>query len=162
MDLRLNLQRVLHLDFPGAVNAMGRSVIEVNQGNLKSVNVVQAGGRSRVVLNLKQPTTYRAELQGKAVLIQLDPVAAIAAAQAPQAAVFAEAGTTDVMPIKDVDFRRGPDGSGRVIVGLASSQVGVDLRQVGKGLTIDFTRSSLPKDCAADWTLRISEHQCKW
>ena len=134
------------LDFPGASNAMGRSLVDINQGNLKSVNVVQAGGRSRVVLNLKQATSYRAEIQGKALLVQLDPVATSAStAGTPKpTAVFAEAGTTDVMPIKDVDFRRGPDGSGRVIVGLASSQVGVDLRQVGKGLTIDFTRSSLP------------------
>ncbi len=133
------------LDFPGAVNAMGRSAVEVNQGNLKSVNVVQAGGRSRVVLNLKQPTSYRAELQGKAVLIQLDPVAAVAAAQAPQAAVFAESGHSDVLPIKDVDFRRGADGAGRVVIGLASNQVGVDLRQQGKGLTVEFIRSSLPE-----------------
>lgn len=135
------------LDFPGASNAMGRSLVDINQGNLKSVNVVQAGGRSRVVLNLKQATSYRAEIQGKALLVQLDPVATSAStAGTPKpTAVFAEAGTTDVMPIKDVDFRRGPDGSGRVIVGLSSSQVGVDLRQVGKGLTIDFTRSSLPE-----------------
>ncbi len=133
------------LDFPGIVNAMGRSAVEVNQGNLKSVNVVQAGGRSRVVLNLKQPTSYRAELQGKAVLIQLDPVAAVAAAQAPQAAVFAESGHSDVLPIKDVDFRRGADGAGRIVIGLASNQVGVDLRQQGKGLTVEFIRSSLPE-----------------
>lgn len=135
------------LDFPGASNAMGRSLVDINQGNLKSVNVVQAGGRSRVVLNLKQATSYRAEIQGKALLVQLDPVATSAStAGTPKpTAVFAEAGTTDVMPIKDVDFRRGPDGSGRIIVGLSSSQVGVDLRQVGKGLTIDFTRSSLPE-----------------
>ena len=51
------------LDFPGVVNAMGRSTIDVNQGNLKSVTVVQAGERSRVVLNLKQPTAYKAEIQ---------------------------------------------------------------------------------------------------
>lgn len=135
------------LDFPGASNAMGRSLVEINQGNLKSVNVVQAGGRSRVVLNLKQATSYRAEIQGKALLVQLDPVSSSvsASSQPKPSAVFAEGGTTDVLPIKDVDFRRGPDGSGRIIVGLASSQVGVDLRQMGKGLTVDFTRSSLPE-----------------
>lgn len=133
------------LDFLGATNAMGRSQIEINQGNLKSINVVQATGRSRVVLNLKQATSYRAEIQGKALLVQLEPVAASAANQPPQATVFAEGNNTDILPIKDVDFRRGPDGSGRVIVGLSSSQIGVDLRQIGKGLTIDFIRSSLPE-----------------
>jgi type IV pilus assembly protein PilQ len=133
------------LDFPGATNAMGRSQVEINQGNLKSVNVVQAAGRSRVVLNLKQATSYRAEIQGKFLLVQLEPVAALAANQPPQATVFAEGTNADVLPIKDVDFRRGADGSGRVVVGLASSQVGVDLRQVGKGLTVEFIRTSLPE-----------------
>ena len=133
------------LDFPGTTNAMGRSQVEINQGNLKSVNVVQAAGRSRVVLNLKQATSYRAEIQGKFLLVQLEPVAASAANQPPQATVFAEGANADVLPIKDVDFRRGADGSGRVVVDLASSQVGVDLRQVGKGLTVEFIRSSLPE-----------------
>lgn len=133
------------LDFPGATNAMGRSVVEINQGNLKSANVVQAAGRSRVVLNLKQATSYRAELQGKALLVQLEPVATSSAIQPPQSTLFAESGNADVLPLKDVDFRRGPDGSGRVIVGLASSQVGVDLRQLGKGLTVEFIRTSLPE-----------------
>jgi len=133
------------LDFPGASNAMGRSIVELNQGNLKSANVVQAAGRSRVVLNLKQATSYRAELQGKTLLVQLEPVAAVAATQAPQSTVFAEGGNGDVLPLKDVDFRRGPDGSGRVVVGLSSSQVGVDLRQLGKGLTVEFIRTSLPE-----------------
>ena len=133
------------LDFLGATNAMGRSQIEVNQGNLKSINVVQATGRSRVVLNLKQATSYRAEIQGKALLVQLEPVAASAANQPPQATFFSEGNNTDVLPIKDIDFRRGPDGSGRVVIGLSSSQVGVDLRQVGKGLTVEFIRSSLPE-----------------
>ena len=133
------------LDFPGATNAMGRSLVELNQGNLKSANVVQAAGRSRVVLNLKQATSYRAEIQGKVLLVQLEPVATTAATQSSKATVFAEGSNTDILPIKDVDFRRGPDGSGRVIVGLASSQVGVDLRQLGKGLTVEFMHSSLPE-----------------
>ncbi len=47
------------LDFPGISNAMGRSTVEINQGNLRSVNVVQVGERTRVVLNLKQATPIR-------------------------------------------------------------------------------------------------------
>ncbi|AVO40569.1 type IV pilus secretin PilQ [Simplicispira suum] len=130
------------LDFPGMSNAMGKSLVEINQGNLKSVNVVQADGRSRVVLNLKQATAYRAELQGDALMVVLAPVASSATTPA-QTEVFAESGSLDVLPIKDIDFRRGPDGSGRIVVALASSQVGVDLRQQAKTLTVDFLRSSL-------------------
>jgi type IV pilus assembly protein PilQ len=63
------------LDFPGISNGMGRSTIDINQGNLKSVSVVQAGDRTRVVLNLKQATTYKTLIQGKSLLVTLDPSA---------------------------------------------------------------------------------------
>ena len=134
------------LDFPGTTNSMGRSVVDVNQGNLKSINIVQAGDRSRLVLNLKQATSYQAEVQGKTLIISLVPVTtSMAASQQSSTAVFAEGANSDSLPLKDVDFRRGADGSGRIIVGLANNQVGVDLRRQGKGLTIDFLRSSLPE-----------------
>ncbi|MCB1978161.1 MAG: type IV pilus secretin PilQ [Burkholderiaceae bacterium] len=130
------------LDFPGTSNALGTSLVEINHGNLRSVNVVQAEGRSRIVMNLKQPTSYRTEMQGDSLLVVLAPVAVSANVPA-QTEVFAESGSLDVLPIKDIDFRRGPDGSGRIVVALASSQVGVDLRQQAKTLTVDFLHSSL-------------------
>ena len=132
------------LDFPGVTNAMGRSTIEINQGNLRSVSVLQAGERSRVVLNLKQATSYKAQLQGKSLMVVLDPVAA----PAPDAAAvpaFVESRSRDVLPLKDVDFRRGVNGSGRVVVALPNSQVGVDIRQRGQTLVVEFMKSSLPE-----------------
>lgn len=134
------------LDFPRTTNAMGRSVVDVNQGNLKSINVVQSGDRSRLVLNLKQATSYQAELQGKTLLISLLPVnTSVAASQQSTTSIFAASGGSEMLPLKDVDFRRGADGSGRIIVSLANSQVGVDLQRQGKGLNVDFLRSSLPE-----------------
>jgi type IV pilus assembly protein PilQ len=133
------------LDFPGVANGMGRSAVDVNQGNLRSVNVVQAGERTRVVLNLKQATTYRAQLQGKSLLVVLDPVvSAGTTAQSPQVFTAAPA-TRDVQAIKDLDFRRGADGSGRVVVSLPNNQVGVDIRQQGQSLVVEFMKSSLPE-----------------
>ncbi|MBP6395563.1 MAG: AMIN domain-containing protein, partial [Giesbergeria sp.] len=135
------------LDFPDTSSAMGRSLVDFNQGNLKSVNVVQAGERSRVVLNLKQATTYRAEIQGNTLVVSLAPVAAAGVTTAPSApppaATFAESAISDILPLKDVDFRRGTDGSGRVVVDLPNNQVGVDIREQGKGLMVEFLRTSL-------------------
>ncbi len=132
------------LDFPGVSNGMGRNAVEVNQGNLKTVNVVQAGERTRMVLNLKQPTTYRAEIRGKSLMVVLDPVAPAAPA-VKTAQVFAEDQNTDVLPIKDLDFRRGADGAGRVVVDLPNNQVGVDIKQQGQTLVVEFLKSSLPE-----------------
>ena len=133
------------LDFAGLGNATGRSQIDINQGNLRSANIVEAGARTRVVLNLKQATGYRAEVHGKTVVVLLEPVLGGASVPAATPQVFAESRTDEVQPIKDMDFRRGSDGAGRVIIGLSSNLVGVDLQKQGKGLVIDLLRSSLPE-----------------
>jgi type IV pilus assembly protein PilQ len=130
------------LDFPGVANGMGRSNVEINEGNLKSVSVVQVGERTRVVLNLKQATTYKAEIQGKSLLVMLDSSTSTGLVP-PANTTFAENRTRDVKALKDVDFRRSADGSGRVVVTLPSSNVGVDIRQQGKALVVEFMKSSL-------------------
>ena len=132
------------LDFPGVTNAMGRSTVDVNQGNLKSVTVVQAGERTRVVLNLKQPTAYKAEIQGKSLLVALEAVTT-GATVAATATTFAENRSRGSAPLKDVDFRRTPDGAGRIVVSLPNNQVGVDIRQLGKTLVVEFMKSTLPE-----------------
>ncbi len=133
------------LDFPGVTNAIGRSTVEINQGNLRSVNVVQAGERTRLVLNLKSAASYKAQIEGKSLLVLLDPVAATAAAAPAAAAVFAENRNRDTQPLKDLDFRRGADSSGRIVVDLANNQVGVDIRQQGQNLVVEFLKSTLPE-----------------
>ncbi|NUZ05641.1 type IV pilus secretin PilQ [Piscinibacter koreensis] len=136
------------LDLPGVSNALGKSAVDVNQGNLRSVSVAQSGERTRLVLNLKAPANYRAQIDGKALIIVLDGGAvapAMAAAPAASAPTrFAESMNANQLPIRDLDFRRGSDGAGRVIVELPNNQVGVDIRQQGRGLVVEFLRSSVP------------------
>jgi type IV pilus assembly protein PilQ len=132
------------LDFPGVSSSMGRSNVDVNQGNLKSVSVVQAGDRTRVVINLKQITAYTTQLQGKSLIVMLEPASgAVPAVAVP--GVFAENSSRDIFPLKDLDFRRGEENSGRIVVSLPSNQVGVDIRQQGQTLVVEFLKSSLPE-----------------
>jgi type IV pilus assembly protein PilQ len=137
------------IDLPGVGNATGKPVVEVNQGNLRSVNIAQSEERTRLVLNLRQPATYRAEIQGKALVIVLESSASPEVASAtgtatPPPTRFAEPQNRQQLPLKDIDFRRGADGAGRIVVDLANNQVGVDIRQQGKGLVVEFLQSSLP------------------
>ena len=137
------------IDLPGVTNSSGKSTIELNQGNVRSVSVASSGDRTRLVLNLKVPSSYHAEIQGKTLLISLDTGAstpAVAAAAPAQAADahFASSQNADVLDLRDIDFRRGTDGAGRIVVNLASTQVGVDLKQQGKDLVVDFLRSNVP------------------
>lgn len=133
------------LDFPGVSNAMGRTAVDMNVGNLRSANVVQAGDRTRVVLNLKAPSTYKADIQGKSLVITLDPSSSASASPAAPAQVFAESRNRDVLPLKDVDFRRGTDSAGRIVVGLTNNEVGVDIRQQGQTLVVEFLKTALPE-----------------
>ncbi|WP_375134481.1 type IV pilus secretin PilQ [Roseateles aquatilis] len=142
------------LDLPGVGNGLGRSAIEINTGNMRSANVAQAGDRTRVVLNLRQASTYRAQLQDNSLLVFLDaaPVAATPAAPTTTQAGatteplhFAPSQNAAAQSLQDIDFRRGNDGAGRVVVNLPSSQVGVDIQQQGQNLVVEFLRSTLPE-----------------
>lgn len=133
------------LDFEGVTNGSGKSVFEVNLGNLRSVNIVQSGERSRIVLNLKAPTTYKTELQGNSIFLTLEPTVGVSPTTLSQPVAFSENQNQDILPLRDIDFRRSVDGAGRVIVNLTNNQVGVDLQQQAKGIVVEFARSSLPE-----------------
>ncbi|MFC7407811.1 type IV pilus secretin PilQ [Hydrogenophaga atypica] len=132
------------LDFAGVGNGTGRTAVELNQGNVRSANVIEAGDRTRVVLNLSQASQYQAQLLGNSVLVVLQGSLAAGAPSASSQAAFAEARNEDVLPLKGIDFRRGAQGTGRVIVDLPNAQVGVDIRQQGKLLVVEFLKASLP------------------
>jgi len=136
------------IDLPNVGNGVGRSAVDINSANVRSVNIANSGDRTRLVLSLKQPTNYRTELQGKSLLIMLEAAPSSASTTSPsttQPVHFANSQNAEQLPLRDIDFRRGPDGSGRVIVGLASTQVGVDLKQQGQNLVVEFLRSTLPE-----------------
>lgn len=136
------------LDFPGVVNGIGRNSVDIGQGNIRSANVVQAGDRTRVVINLSQPSAYQAKLEGKALLLVLESGAGTSAAApsgAKSSAYVATAVSGDTTALRDIDFRRGVGNSGRVVVDLVNNQTGVDIRQQGKDLVVDFLKTSLPE-----------------
>jgi len=134
------------IDLPGVSNALGKSSVEINQGNLRSVNVAQSGERTRLVLNLKQPAGYRAQIDGKVLIVTLENgvPATLASSTGSQPTRFAESLNRNQLPLRDIDFRRGADGAGRVVVELPNNQVGVDIHQQGNSLVVEFLRSSLP------------------
>ncbi len=133
------------LDLPSLTNGLGKPLVDINQGNLRSVAVAQGGDRTRLVLNLRQPASYRAELRGKALVVVLQATAAPMVSATAEAVHFASPENIDQLPLRDIDFRRGSDGAGRVVVALASTQVGVDIRQQGQSLVVEFLRSALPE-----------------
>jgi type IV pilus assembly protein PilQ len=134
------------LDFPDTANGLGRTAQDVGDPSLRSLNVVQAGARTRVVFNLNKPQSYETRLEGNVVYVTLTEQAG-ATVQGPVVSRFAEARPGDVShALRDVDFRRGRNGEGRIIVDLSDNQTGIDIRQQGRTLVVDFLRTTLPRN----------------
>jgi len=134
------------LDFPETGNGLGRSAQEVGDAALRSVNVVQAGNRTRVVFNLNKPQTFETQIEGNTVLVTLTEQAGLAA-DTPTVSRFAEARPGEATHVlRDVDFRRGKNGEGRIVVELSDSTTGIDIRQQGKALIVDFIKTTVPRN----------------
>jgi type IV pilus assembly protein PilQ len=138
------------LDLPDTAVAMASRRIDVKQGALDTVNVAEANGRTRVVLNVDSLVPYETRVQGNSIVVTLDSSSrAVAASSGPMAA--AAGSTARVAPVSgtrsvnNIDFRRGSDGSGRVIVELTDSKVPADLRQEGGRIVVNFAKTTLPE-----------------
>ena len=136
------------LDFGATVNGTGKNVLDLNIGDLRSVNVVQAGQRSRLVLNLKRALNYATAIDGNAVIVTIEGSGGVATAVNAvglPAAPVRPAPAAARQLLRDMDFRRGANGEGRVVVDLPNSQVAVDVRQQGSTVVVDFLKTGLPE-----------------
>jgi type IV pilus assembly protein PilQ len=106
---------------------------------------VQVGDRTRLVLNLKTVVTYETQSEGNTLTISLAAVPSAASRTASDRTVrFAEGTADDKHSLRDVDFRRGKSGEGRVVVELSDTSTGIDIRQQGQTLVVDFLKTTLP------------------
>jgi type IV pilus assembly protein PilQ len=142
------------LDLPDTAVAMTSRRIDVKQGVLDTVNVAEANGRTRVVLNLDSLVTYETRLEGNTIVVSLDSGGAARPGTAGATAVAANAGSrvadavapvSGTRSVSNIDFRRGADGAGRVIVELTDAKVPADLRQEGGKIVVNFTKTTLPE-----------------
>jgi len=142
----INTPPRIAFDFPNTANGLGKSIQEFTEGDLRSANIVQAGSRTRLVVNLNQMLTYDAKIEGNNLLITLHGKATDMAA-ASSTSRFAEARQgTQVHELRDIDFHRGKNGEGRIQVDLSDPGIGIDIRQQGTLLIVDFLKTSLPRN----------------
>src|SRR2546426_12679316 len=129
-------------DFANTANALGRASQDISQGELRSMNVVQGADRTRLVLNLRRPVAHEASLDGGALVISLSEPAVAQTAPGGQIAHFAEGKAEARHAIRDVDFRRGRAGEGRVVVDLSDTSTGIDIRQQGQNIIVEFIKTA--------------------
>ncbi|MGI4936231.1 MAG: AMIN domain-containing protein, partial [Janthinobacterium lividum] len=143
------------LDFASTDNGIGKSSQDIGLADIRNVNIVQAGERSRLVFNLKRPLNYATVVEGRTVIVTIESSGGVAVpvsssgipAPAVQAALVAGANGAVAAPqaIRDIDFRRGVNNEGRIVIDLPNNQVGVDVRQQGQNILVDFMKTSLPE-----------------
>jgi type IV pilus assembly protein PilQ len=133
----------LVLDFSGVKNALGKKTIAVNTGVLTELNLVEGDNRARVVANLVSLVPYELASEGNEVRLTLKNVGAVATA-----AQFAPSAGLPAQGIEKIDFRRGPQGEGRVLVYLKDPNALVNLRQEGGKVVAEFLDTELPKHLA--------------
>lgn len=141
------------LDLPDTSVAMTSRRVDVKQGVLDTVNVAEANGRTRVVLNVDTLVPYETRVQGNTIVVSLaasgvgrlqssaQPGGLAAATQRP-----ATGAVSGVRSVNNIDFRRGGDGSARIIVELTDSKVPADLRQEGGKIVVNFAKTAIPEN----------------
>jgi len=134
------------VDFANTVNALGRASQDIGQGELRSMNVVQGADRTRLVLNLRRQVAHETKVDGRTLVVTLSEPAVAQLAPGGQIAHFAEGRADASHAVRDVDFRRGRAGEGRVIIELSDTSTGIDIRQQGQNIVIDFIKTSLPEN----------------
>jgi type IV pilus assembly protein PilQ len=134
------------LDFGATANATGKTSQDVNIGDLRAINVVQAGERTRLVLNMKRALNYAMAIDGKSIVVTVDGSGGTAQAVNTAGLPMAKPSAAPVgrMNLKNIDFRKGAQGEGRVVVDLPHNQVAVDVRQAGNSIIVDFMKTGLP------------------
>jgi type IV pilus assembly protein PilQ len=143
----LNNPARIALDFPQTGNGLAKNNIPSEQGALKSVSLAQAKDRTRMVLNLSRNVSYNTVLSGNDVIITLQGNEAAAGAPAAETRFAESRATSDqTHAISGVDFARGKNGEGRIIVDLSDATTGINIKQKGKLLIVDFVNTDVPAE----------------
>lgn len=134
------------LDLPGVTSRVGVKNRELGMGNARSLNIMEVKDRTRLIVNLDRLTPYRTRVEGNHVYVVLGEQA-IAAAPAPLVASVPtpQAATAGGRMIRGVDFQRGEQGEGNVIIDLSDPAMAPEIQEQGGRIRLEFARAQLPE-----------------
>lgn len=140
------------LDLPGVANGLEKKSIPINIGGAQSLQAVEAGGRTRVVVNLTSMVPYTTKVDGNRVLVTLQngtsriiesPPIAAATPSSPRIPA-SQRTVAGARRIENVDFRRGERGEGRLLITLSDPKSAVDINEEGQKVVVRFADAELP------------------
>ena len=136
------------LDLPDTENGLGKAAQPIGVGVAKSLTAVEAQGRTRVVLNLIQMAPYETRVEGNLIVVTLQDTAGAVTAAAASTADRGASTTSGAAgnQIRNVDFRRGDQGEGRVVITLPNTNTPVDMRQEAGQVVLELYNVDLPEN----------------
>jgi type IV pilus assembly protein PilQ len=142
----------LSVDLPGTTLALPSRRIDVDAGGLDTIVAAEASGRSRLVFNLDQLRPYQTRVAGNSIYVTIGRGAVggavpVAAAPAESAGSRTAAASGDAT-VQKVDFRRGADGAGRILVSTNDPRVQASLKQEGGRIVVEFPNTTVPAEFA--------------
>lgn len=136
----------ISFDFANTSNGTGKNTVDIGLGEVRSVNLIEVPERARMVFNLNRALNYATFIEGNALIVTIDGSGGLAT---PVNAIGLPVGQKEIVQptkqfLRDIDFRRGVAGDGRVVVDLPSNQVAIDARLQGQTIVVDFMKVGLP------------------
>jgi len=137
------------LDLPGVSSKLGIKNRELGGGNARSVTVVEAKDRTRLIINLNSISPYSTRAQGNSVFIVVGEGASDKFANVQPATTLAVAPIKKYVPqssaISNIDFQRGEQGEGNIVITLSDASVSPDIQDQGGKIRLDFAKTQLPE-----------------
>ncbi len=139
------------LDLKGVSSGLDSKYHPLGSGNARSVTVIDAGDRTRVIVSMTELVAYSTKIEGNSlmVLVGMQDGQGYVAEETSLASVVDSAAdrapSTSVPVLEEIDFRRGEGGEGRVIVRLSDPGIGVDVVSEGGNIRVEFTGAHIPE-----------------
>jgi type IV pilus assembly protein PilQ len=140
----------ISFDLPNTTLALPSRRIDVHASGLDTILAAETKDRTRVVLNLDKLVPYDTRVDGNNIVVTLGSGAAAAAVATRAPSVVSSggsvvaSGSTGARELRSIDFRRGTDGAGRIVVKLSDPHIHISLKQVGNQIVVDFTDAGVP------------------
>ncbi|AOE63439.1 type IV pilus secretin PilQ [Pseudomonas corrugata] len=138
------------LDLPGVTNQLPRKTQDLGSGNARSATVVEAGERTRLIIGLTQLVPYNTRIEGNNLFVVVGKGAEPGtAAQVPRPAAAGVMPARSKAPagraIRGVDFQRGTQGEGNVVIDLSDPSIAPDIQEREGKIILNFARTQLPE-----------------
>jgi type IV pilus assembly protein PilQ len=135
----------ISFDLPNIALALPSRRIDVHSAGLDTILAAEGKDRTRLVLNLDKLVPYDTRVDGNNIIVMLGSANHTMVAAAPNPAQLAASGAP-ARAIRSIDFRRGADGAGRIIVKLTDPHTAINLHQVGNQIIVEFNGAELPQN----------------